>query len=68
MKILISLFKQKFTERAIWTPEEQQLANEIQEFAKTFKLCRLSLGLTQSQVGQELSALGPCYSQSAICR
>lgn len=43
--------------------------DEIKEFAKKFKLCRLSLGLTQSQVGQELSALnGPCYSQSAICR
>ena len=41
---------------------------ELEQFAKTFKLCRLSLGLTQSQVGQELSALGPCYSQSAICR
>lgn len=43
--------------------------DEIKEFAKKFKLCRLSLGLTQSQVGHELSTLnGPCYSQSAICR
>lgn len=43
--------------------------NEIKEFAKAFKLCRLSLGLTQSQVGNELYTLnGPCYSQSAICR
>ncbi|KAF7490338.1 POU domain, class 6, transcription factor 2 [Sarcoptes scabiei] len=55
-------------EKTIWTAEEQQVVNEMQEFAKKFKLCRLSLGLTQSQVGQELSSLGPCYSQSAICR
>ncbi|XP_057245403.1 POU domain, class 6, transcription factor 1-like, partial [Malurus melanocephalus] len=42
---------------------------EIREFAKTFKLRRLSLGLTQTQVGQALTATeGPSYSQSAICR
>ena len=43
--------------------------DEIREFAKTFKIRRLSLGLTQTQVGQALSATeGPSYSQSAICR
>nr|XP_055203809.1 POU domain, class 6, transcription factor 2-like [Gorilla gorilla gorilla] len=42
---------------------------EIREFAKAFKIRRLSLGLTQTQVGQALSATeGPVYSQSAICR
>uniref|UniRef100_UPI00358ED73E POU domain, class 6, transcription factor 1-like n=1 Tax=Myxine glutinosa TaxID=7769 RepID=UPI00358ED73E len=42
---------------------------EIREFARTFKIRRLSLGLTQTQVGQALSAAqGPAYSQSAICR
>ncbi|XP_055328843.1 POU domain, class 6, transcription factor 2-like [Paramacrobiotus metropolitanus] len=42
---------------------------EIREFAKRFKMRRLSLGLTQTQVGQALSATeGPSYSQSAICR
>ncbi|XP_033100802.1 POU domain, class 6, transcription factor 2-like [Anneissia japonica] len=42
---------------------------EIKEFAKQFKIRRLSLGLTQTQVGQALSATeGPSYSQSAICR
>ncbi|UYV75545.1 hypothetical protein LAZ67_13000573 [Cordylochernes scorpioides] len=42
---------------------------EIKDFAKAFKLRRLSLGLTQTQVGQALSATeGPSYSQSAICR
>lgn len=42
---------------------------EIKEFARQFKLRRLSLGLTQTQVGQALSATeGPSYSQSAICR
>ncbi|XP_023671922.1 POU domain, class 6, transcription factor 2-like isoform X1 [Paramormyrops kingsleyae] len=42
---------------------------EIREFAKAFKVRRLSLGLTQTQVGQALSAAeGPAYSQSAICR
>jgi class 6 POU domain transcription factor len=36
---------------------------------KEFKIRRLSLGLTQTQVGQALSATeGPAYSQSAICR
>ncbi|XP_029035721.1 POU-domain protein pdm3 isoform X3 [Osmia lignaria lignaria] len=41
---------------------------EIKEFAKVFKLRRLSLGLTQTQVGQALSVTeGPAYSQSAIC-
>ncbi len=42
---------------------------EIREFARQFKIRRLSLGLTQSQVGQALTAAeGPAYSQSAICR
>lgn len=42
---------------------------DIKEFAKAFKLRRLSLGLTQTQVGQALSVTeGPAYSQSAICR
>jgi len=43
--------------------------DEMKEFAKAFKLRRLSLGLTQTQVGQALSITeGPAYSQSAICR
>ncbi|XP_044012740.1 POU domain, class 6, transcription factor 2 isoform X3 [Aphidius gifuensis] len=43
--------------------------DQIKEFAKAFKLRRLSLGLTQTQVGQALSVTeGPAYSQSAICR
>ena len=43
--------------------------DEIREFAKAFKLRRLALGLTQTQVGHALSATkGPAYSQSAICR
>ena len=43
--------------------------DEIKEFAKQFKIRRLSLGLTQTQVGQALSATeGPSYIQSAICR
>ncbi|XP_028981760.1 POU domain, class 6, transcription factor 1 isoform X2 [Diachasma alloeum] len=43
--------------------------DEIKEFAKAFKIRRLSLGLTQTQVGQSLSVTeGPAYSQSAICR
>lgn len=42
---------------------------EIKNFAKAFKLRRLSLGLTQTQVGLALSSSeGPSYSQSAICR
>ena len=42
---------------------------DIKEFAKAFKIRRLSLGLTQTQVGQALSVTeGPAYSQSAICR
>ncbi|CRL04915.1 CLUMA_CG018178, isoform A [Clunio marinus] len=42
--------------------------DEINEFAQAFKLQRLSLGLTQTQVGQALSVTeGPAYSQSAIC-
>jgi hypothetical protein len=42
---------------------------EIKHFAKAFKLRRLALGLTQTQVGQALSVTrGPAYSQSAICR
>ncbi|XP_049872990.1 POU domain, class 6, transcription factor 2 isoform X2 [Pectinophora gossypiella] len=41
---------------------------DIKEFAKAFKLRRLGLGLTQTQVGQALSVTeGPAYSQSAIC-
>ncbi|NWV33642.1 PO6F1 factor, partial [Grantiella picta] len=45
------------------------MGTEIREFAKNFKLRRLSLGLTQTQVGQALTATeGPAYSQSAICR
>ena len=43
--------------------------DEIKHFAKAFKLRRLALGLTQTQVGQALSVTrGPAYSQSAICR
>ncbi|KAJ2948941.1 hypothetical protein O0L34_g5876 [Tuta absoluta] len=42
--------------------------DDIKEFAKAFKLRRLGLGLTQTQVGQALSVTeGPAYSQSAIC-
>ncbi|XP_065200027.1 uncharacterized protein pdm3 isoform X2 [Planococcus citri] len=42
--------------------------DEIKEFAKSFKLRRLSMGLTQTQVGQALNITeGPAYSQSAIC-
>ena len=42
---------------------------QIKHFAKAFKLRRLALGLTQTQVGQALSVTrGPAYSQSAICR
>ncbi|XP_076679622.1 POU-domain protein pdm3 isoform X2 [Andrena cerasifolii] len=42
--------------------------DEMKEFSKVFKVCRLSLGLTQTQVGQSLSVTeGPAYSQSAIC-
>ena len=41
----------------------------MNEFAQAFKIQRLSLGLTQTQVGQALSVTeGPAYSQSAICR
>ncbi|KAJ8400181.1 hypothetical protein AAFF_G00398750 [Aldrovandia affinis] len=51
------------------TDEEGINLEEIREFAKTFKIRRLSLGLTQTQVGQALTATeGPAYSQSAICR
>ncbi|CAF0920418.1 unnamed protein product [Didymodactylos carnosus] len=43
--------------------------DEMKEFAKQFKLRRLVLGLTQTQVGLALTAQrGPSYSQSAICR
>lgn len=43
--------------------------DDIKEFAKSFKLRRLSMGLTQTQVGQALNITeGPAYSQSAICR
>ncbi|RVE70937.1 hypothetical protein OJAV_G00069660 [Oryzias javanicus] len=49
--------------------EEGINLQEIREFAKNFKIRRLSLGLTQTQVGQALTATeGPAYSQSAICR
>lgn len=49
--------------------EEGINLDEIREFAKNFKIRRLSLGLTQTQVGQALTATeGPAYSQSAICR
>ncbi|XP_043213414.1 POU domain, class 6, transcription factor 1-like [Amphibalanus amphitrite] len=42
---------------------------QVKEFARVFKMRRLSLGLTQTQVGQALSvSMGPAYSQSAICR
>ncbi|CAB1349542.1 unnamed protein product [Coregonus sp. 'balchen'] len=41
----------------------------VGQLVSTFKIRRLSLGLTQTQVGQALSAAeGPAYSQSAICR
>lgn len=51
------------------TDEECINLEEIREFAKNFKIRRLSLGLTQTQVGQALTATeGPAYSQSAICR
>ncbi|XP_048873204.1 POU domain, class 6, transcription factor 1 isoform X2 [Brienomyrus brachyistius] len=51
-------------------PDEEGInLEEIREFAKNFKIRRLSLGLTQTQVGQALTATeGPAYSQSAICR
>ncbi|PAA53460.1 hypothetical protein BOX15_Mlig006637g1 [Macrostomum lignano] len=43
--------------------------NEIGQFAREFKLRRLRLGLTQTQIGAALSAArGPAYSQSAISR
>ncbi|VDL89894.1 unnamed protein product [Schistocephalus solidus] len=42
---------------------------EIRRFARAFKMKRLSLGLTQTQIGRALTAAdGPAYSQSAICR
>ncbi|XP_076180264.1 POU-domain protein pdm3 isoform X1 [Ptiloglossa arizonensis] len=42
--------------------------DEIKDFAKLFKFQRVSMGLTQTQVGQALSVTeGPAYSQSAIC-
>ncbi len=51
----------------------QQDSNEhiedIRRFARAFKMKRLSLGLTQTQIGRALTAAdGPAYSQSAICR
>ncbi|XP_010010619.1 PREDICTED: POU domain, class 6, transcription factor 1, partial [Nestor notabilis] len=50
------------------TEEDGINLEEIREFAKNFKIRRLSLGLTQTQVGQALTATeGPAYSQSAIC-
>ncbi|XP_005749060.1 POU domain, class 6, transcription factor 1 isoform X1 [Pundamilia nyererei] len=55
-------------QQAVSTEEGINL-EEIREFAKNFKIRRLSLGLTQTQVGQALTATeGPAYSQSAICR
>jgi len=43
--------------------------DEVREFARMFKLKRIHLGLTQTQVGLSLSkSEGPSYSQSAICR
>ncbi|TGZ63644.1 hypothetical protein CRM22_006793 [Opisthorchis felineus] len=51
-----------------FTQDNKEL-NEICEFARYFKLRRLTLGLTQTQVGSALNAKeGPAYSQSAICR
>ncbi|KAM7538838.1 hypothetical protein Aperf_G00000049424 [Anoplocephala perfoliata] len=42
---------------------------DIRRFARAFKMKRLSLGLTQTQIGRALTAGdGPAYSQSAICR
>ncbi|VDM17656.1 unnamed protein product [Hydatigera taeniaeformis] len=42
---------------------------DIRRFARVFKMKRLSLGLTQTQIGRALTAGdGPAYSQSAICR
>jgi class 6 POU domain transcription factor len=42
---------------------------EMKRFAARFKISRLTLGLTQQQVCQHLSATeGTTYSQSAICR
>ncbi|BHF75532.1 POU domain, class 6, transcription factor 2 [Sparganum proliferum] len=42
---------------------------DIRRFARAFKMKRLSLGLTQTQIGRALTAAdGPAYSQSAICR
>nr|XP_014432486.2 POU domain, class 6, transcription factor 1 [Pelodiscus sinensis] len=42
---------------------------EIREFAKNFKIRRLSLGLTQTQVGQALTAAGgPGYSPQRLLR
>ncbi|KAK2514468.1 hypothetical protein Q9966_015709 [Columba livia] len=46
------------------TEEDGINLEEIREFAKNFKIRRLSLGLTQTQVGQALTATaGPAYSQ-----
>lgn len=43
--------------------------SHVREFAQQFKMRRLALGLTQTQVGRALTkAAGPSYSQSAICR
>lgn len=42
---------------------------DVQEFARSFKMRRLQLGMTQTQVGNALAlSQGPTYSQSAICR
>lgn len=71
------LSRQVFLTRFFSIVEPQQVVSgeeginleEIREFAKNFKIRRLSLGLTQTQVGQALTATeGPAYSQSAICR
>lgn len=65
---LTRLFTISEPQQAVSSEEGINL-EEIREFAKNFKIRRLSLGLTQTQVGQALTATeGPAYSQSAICR
>ena len=42
---------------------------DVQEFARLFKMRRQQLNMTQTQVGNALAlSQGPTYSQSAICR
>uniref|UniRef100_A0A1B6CCM0 POU domain protein n=1 Tax=Clastoptera arizonana TaxID=38151 RepID=A0A1B6CCM0_9HEMI len=49
--------------------EEEIDVKEIQKFAKAFKLKRISLGMTQAQVGGSLRFTnGSSFSQSTICR